>query len=466
MKPIIKNPKLITWVLIIFLTLSIIGLAHSDDNIQNLTFPECPDNPISLEEAMKIALTHSQDIQSIIARIEQAKIGIKIAKAAFFPTVSIYTEFTKSNDPIAYLLKTSRQRKLPPNANFNQPETFDNYEIGLKFKYNIFQGGKKFYYKNIAESVFEEECLERESIENSLLASVINAYYDALVAFDLIKIAEESVSTVETQLRLMTVRFNTGGALKSDVLSLDVRLAEVKEDLVRSKNFHKNALALLGTLLGIGPDSKLKIHENENKLIDYPQSYSEGVKIALSKRPELKKLKEKIKQSNIGLKISKSAYLPSLDFFATRFYDAEDMAFYEENNNWGMFFTLNWNLFEGGKNKAEVAKSMKALKEIMANYKKMILQIKLDVKKAYLYIEDANARLTVTKSSVISAEESFKLVKRQFDGGSVTISRYLEAELDRNHAKTRAIIAFYDKAKGLAEIARALGQWGNYEKNK
>ena len=459
MKTIFKTKKRQTIVWVIHIILFMISLAYSEENLSN---PKIPNHPITLETAMKLALTQSQEIKRIIARIEKAEIGIQLARAAFFPKVNIYTEYTKSNDPIAYLMKTSRQRLLPPNANFNQPGTFNNYEVGMTFQYNIFQGGRKFYNKNLAASVFKEESLVRESIENSLIASVINAYYDALVALDLIKIAEESVATVETQLRLMTVRFNTGGVLKSDVLSLDVRLAEVKEELVRSRNLHKRAIANLATLLGFGPGIQLTLLENEKQQIDYPENYDEGVKIALTKRPEAQQIFEKIKQSEIGLKISQSGYLPNLDLMASRFYDAEDMRFFEDRNNWAIYLKLNWNLFEGGKTNVEIAQAMKTREEVIAGYKHLILQIKLDVKNAYLYIEDANARLKVTESSVISAEESYKLVKSQYEGGSVTISRYLEAELDRNQAKTRAIIAFYDKAKGQAEIARALGLWGNW----
>jgi len=459
MKIYIKFKNLLIHLFGVYTLLFFISLTHSSAND---AIPDIPDHPISLKEALKLALTHSQEIKQIIARIDQAEAGIQIAKAAFFPKISLYTEYANSNDPIAYLMKKSRQRLLPPNANFNQPGTFDNYEAGITLQYNLFQGGKKFYNKDLAKSVLSEKKLERESIENTLLASVINSYYDALVGSDLIKIAKESVATVETQLKLMTVRYNTGGVLKSDVLSLDVRLAEVKENLVRSRNFYSRSLANLSTLLGFDPRTQLALLENDKQKTDYPDSYDEGIKIALSNRPELKKIFEKIKQSKIGIKISQAGYLPNLNVMASRFYDADDMHFYEDRNNWGIYLKLSWDLFEGGKTKAEVSMAKKAFDELLAAYNNLILQIKLDVKNAYLNIEDANARLQVSESSVLSAEESYKIVKSQYEGGSVIISRYLEAELDRNQAKTRAIIAMYDKAKGQAEIARALGLWGNW----
>jgi outer membrane protein TolC len=48
-------------------------------------------------------------------------------------------------------------------------------------------------------------------------------------------------------------------------------------------------------------------------------------------------------------------------------------------------------------------------------------------------------------------------VKKQYEGGSATITRYLESELDRNTAKIRATSAFYDHEKAVADIARAIG---------
>jgi outer membrane protein TolC len=62
---------------------------------------------------------------------------------------------------------------------------------------------------------------------------------------------------------------------------------------------------------------------------------------------------------------------------------------------------------------------------------------------------------------VDKAEESLDLVKKQYEGGSATVTRYLEAELDSNQARIRAIAARYDREKARAEIGRAIGHWQN-----
>jgi outer membrane protein TolC len=86
------------------------------------------------------------------------------------------------------------------------------------------------------------------------------------------------------------------------------------------------------------------------------------------------------------------------------------------------------------------------------------LDIKLDVKNAYLKREASRARYEVAASSVESAEESYRLVTEHYKGGAVTITRYLETELDRNRSRMRAAAAYYDQIKANADLARAIGK--------
>jgi outer membrane protein TolC len=65
----------------------------------------------------------------------------------------------------------------------------------------------------------------------------------------------------------------------------------------------------------------------------------------------------------------------------------------------------------------------------------------------------------VTRASVAQAEESLRLVKKQYEGGSATVTRYLDAELDRSRTEIRAITARYDREKARADVGRALGLW-------
>jgi outer membrane protein TolC len=89
--------------------------------------------------------------------------------------------------------------------------------------------------------------------------------------------------------------------------------------------------------------------------------------------------------------------------------------------------------------------------------RKTTLAVELEVKTAYLALDAAQARLEAARTRVADADESLGLVRRQYEGGSATITRYLEAELARNMAHMSQAAARYDREKALADIARAIG---------
>jgi len=418
------------------------------------------DKPITLTDAIEIALKNNPDNQMAVARIEQARAMIQKADSAFYPTLGFYTEYMQGNSPSAYLFKTIDQRKLSPDADFNDPGWFENYETGVQGRFNLYNGGRDILNRKMAKTGLNINQLDRRAIDNSLVASVIIAYYDYLAAKDFIKIAEESVATVRSELEIMQVRLRAGGALKSDVLSLEVRLAQAKEEVVRSQNQLNLTTAAIANLLGVSPDKEIVIKKSEPQRTEVPETYMEGVSYALEKRPELKKVREQLRHSRMALDMSGSEYLPSIDLQGKYYHDDPEMSYDGSRENWTVAMVLNWYFFTGFSTRANVKDAGAKVEEVLAADRKTVLAVQLDVKNAYLKLAEARARLEVAEKSVASAEESLELVKKQYEGGSATITRYLEAELARNTAKTRATRAFYDREQALADIGRAIGLLG------
>lgn len=418
--------------------------------------------PLTISTALHLAIQNNPDARIALTRIEQARAKIRAAKASLYPSINFYTEFVNGETPSGYLFKTIDQRKLPPNTNFNNPGWFENYETGIKVHYNLFSGGRMILQQKMAQEGEKVAQMDKVAVENELMASVVNAYYDTLAAQDYVNIARESVSTVEKQLRLMKVRFDAGGALKSDVLSLEVRLAQAKEILVQSDNQHQTTLAVLANLLGFSPDRPVTPSKKSDLTISIPESYTKGFQTALEKRPEIQKIKKLLHQGKMGIHAAKAGLLPQVNLFTHHYYDAWNMGYHSKRRNWTAGALLNWNIFDGLHTQSQIDKATAMHAEFIESYRKTILNIRLDVKNAYLNLNAANARLSVAQSSVENARESFNLVKKQYEGGSVNITRYLEAELDRNRSRIRATAAFYDCEKGLANIARAIGIWRSF----
>jgi outer membrane protein TolC len=440
---------------------TITGNIQTDDYSKKIIHNSLDDIhlPLTISTALHLAIKNNPDARIALTRIEQARANIRASQSSLYPSINFYTEFVNGESPSGYLFKTIDQRKLPPNTNFNNPGWFENYETGIKIHYNLFSGGRTIFQQKIAQAGEKVARLDKVAVENELMASVVNAYYDTLAAQDYSNIARESVSTVEKQLRLMKVRFHAGGALKSDVLSLEVRLAQAKEILVQSNNQHQTAIAVLANLLGFSPDRSITPAKTSDLTISIPVSYTKGYQTALEKRPEIKKIQKMIDQGQMGIHMAKAGLLPQVNLFTHHYYDSWNMGYHSRRRNWTAGALLNWNIFDGLNTQSQIDKATSMHAEFLESYRKTILNIRLDVKNAYLSLDAANARLSVAQSSVENARESFNLVKKQYEGGSVNITRYLEAELDRNRSRIRATAAYYDREKGLANIARAIGIW-------
>jgi len=424
---------------------------------------------VSLQEAILLSLSNNPDNMMAKARINQARAMSQKAKAAFYPNISFYTEYVNSNAPSTYLFKKIDQRELPQSTNFNNPGSIDNFESGLTGRLNLYNSGKDLLRKKMALRDVDISLFDRKSLENNLIAEVINAYYDSLATKDYVKIAEESVLTIKAQLELMEVRYKAGGALKSDILSLKVRLAKAIEDVVRSKNRLKISLSALATIMGFNPDNEIKLIEPDipkKDITGIPGTYEKGLVYGLKNRPEIFAIKEKLKKARMALDFIRAGYLPSLDLEGRYYMDDESFEYETNRDNHIVVLLLNWDIFSGFSTKASVRNGEEMIRELFGTERKIMLGLRLDIKNAYLRLSEAVARMEVAKSSVESANESLNLVKQQYDGGSVSITRYLEAKLDRSRSNLRFTDAYYDKEKALSDIQRAIGVLGKKEEEK
>lgn len=418
---------------------------------------EAPAGTFTLPEAVATALVNNPDNRMALTRIAQAEAMTQRADAAFMPGARLYFEYSQGDAPSSYLFKTIDTRKFDPSTDFNSPGWFENYEAGLGAWFNLYNGGRDMLGKRISEADLEISEIEKDSVENRLIASVIRTYYDVLAAEEYIRIAEESAETVKAQLRIMEIRFRGGDALKSDILTLKVRNAEAEEEVVRSRNRLKTVAAAFANILGICPDTPVVLSPPGKNVIAVHENYSEGGVYAFEKRPELKKIRKEMVKARMAVDMARSTYFPTVDLQGKYYYDDPDMKYDRDRENWMMAVVVNQDIFTGFSTGADLRRAESQLEELIAAEAKTQLDIRLDVKTSYLGLREAVARLNVAENSVDMARESYGLVKRQYEGGSADITRYLNAELDLSRARMRKTSAYYDREKALADIARATG---------
>ncbi len=420
--------------------------------------PACAGNELSMEEAVQTALENNPDIRMGALNTKSAKAALQKAESLFMPSISLSGGYTRADAPSTYLFKTIDQRQLPENVNFNDPGTLSNYEAGLNLRWNLYNGGKKFYSRKMAAADIAKERADFSKARDMVTASVIEIYFSILKAEKFVRIAQKSVETVRNQLRIMQAKYRAGGILKSDILSLEVRVAETEKSLVQSKNLYETAVTSFETVLAKEFTGRPNLNEDCKCPVTFPDKTEQAVESALEARPEITAAEKRIKKAQTALKAARAEYLPRVDLTARYYMDDDDISFNADDDNYMAALTMEWKLFSGFSTRADVKKAQYALKKAVQAEKKAALAIRSDVKNAYSDYKNARARFDVAEKSVVSADESFRIIKKRYEGGSEPVTRYLEAELAERRARINRAAAYYDMKLAGIRIGKAMGK--------
>jgi outer membrane protein TolC len=428
--------------------------------------PDIPDHPLTAAEAVRLALARNPDVASARARVEAAQAGLDGAHAALWPRLSADAGYLRGDAPSAYLFKTIDGRSLAPGTDFNDPGLFDNLEYGASLRWTVWDGGRNLLAAWAASASIDFAQAGRDVAANALVAGVVAAFLEARAAGELIASDEASVKAVESQVAETKVRVEGGGALRSDLLSLEVRLAEARERRIQTDVARRTALATLRHLLALPMGARLELAPGGYDAGLLPAVLADALSEAYRMRPELAAARRAIERARIESDAADRAYLPRLDVEGRLYWDDADADFEGltwGDRNWWVGVGLSMDLFDGGSREAGRRRAKAALAEAGEADRKALQAVALDVETAYLRLDAARARLDVTSKAVAAAEETFELVEKQFRGGAATVTRYLEAEAARTQARSSAIRARMDVDRAQVDAARSVGRFGGEE---
>ena len=421
------------------------------------TFLFAQNSPLSVEAAVRTALKNNPDLVAARFRIIQARARLKQAKSQQSLHLGFDFGYIRGDSPSTYLFKGIDARELPAGVDFNNPGVFDNLEVGLTARYNIWDGGRKKVSIKRARAGVAANSHSRDMVINQLIGTVIQTYFDVLAAREFVGVAKQSLLTVEEQLREAEVRHKLGSVLKSDLLSIEVRVSEAKERLISAKNSVELTKAALRRLLDLPPDTHIELTGEEWRPGKLPKTLRNQLRSALSYRPDLRALKSQLSAARSGKDLAHRQYSPRLDFVGRYYMDDDSGDFETSRANWTAGAMLSWELNDGGRRSGAIGEAKSQLDELKARYRALERTIEMEVHQAHLQMADAEARLEVAKANAVRAEATLNIVNEQFAGGAATVTRYLATETDRTMAKFRAIKARYDVKKSTAALGHVLG---------
>lgn len=423
-----------------------------------LPVPE--EGPLDIDRAVALARARNPDLRAARARIASALADLAGAETALRPIVSTDFSYVRGDAPSAYLFKTIDARNLPPATNFNAPGTFGNFEAGATLRWNLWNGQRDQLGVWAAEEGVAAARGAERAVANALVAGVVNAALDVRTATELLAADEARVETVTAQVEEGRQRLEAGALLRSDLLSLEVRLSEAEGRRIRTDVARRLALSALRRLLALPADAPLELAPGGVPAGDLPADFTAGLPEAYRLRGEVQAARRAVVAAKIGVERARRGQLPRLDLEARLWGDDEQLAF---DRNWTVALALTWDAYDAGRRKAAVRAARAALDQVEEADRAALLLVAHEVETAYLRLEEAQAQHEVAVQADAASAETLSLVETQFREGSATITRYLEAENARTQANTGLIRTRLGLDRARVGVARALGRFGEDE---
>lgn len=412
---------------------------------------------VSLEAMIKQALESNPDVHSAQERIHLADAFLAEAQAAWFPSLALAEQYGATNVPAQAFTFQLNQAQLNLNQNFNRPTVTDIFRTQVITKYNLYSGGTPTAEAQAATAERDAAVSGVKEVHNQLVFRVAEAYYRLLQATELLHVRKEAVTQVGQHVDMVQQRFRTGTAVKSDVLAVEVKLAEVQEALITARNRVDLAWMVLDNVVGTPvprgpvprtiPAAPWSDHVDELHLL---------MEEALGKRPELERLARKQEAASGRVEAAQGARFPTLDFTAQYNLFTGDLV----NSNSGFFVGLiaELMLFDGGLTTSRIDQARARMRELNAQERRLLLDVELDVHRAHVRMREAGERLRVAAKATEQAEESLREFEVRYRAEAATLTELVDAQVAFSKARARHANARADLEIARADLERSAGR--------
>ncbi len=410
---------------------------------------------LTLEESLRLALAQNPNYLVAEEKVETARAQVREAAASFFP--SLNAQGLQTLDEKLFVLEFPSFVPGQPPQRMSIDFTKD-YQFSLSLTLPIFTSGRLTSgFKQANYNLLSTE----EGVRQSKQTTVFNtklAFYSCLLAKNFVNVAEEAVEVVEKHYKNVKSLYEVGMASRFDLLRSEVQVANLKPQLIRTRNSLKIAELALKTLLGLDLSQEVEI-KGELAFEPFEPDLEESIAKALFNRPEVSQVRYQKEMAGEMLKMARASSLPTVALSGNYNFWADNLNFGKDN--WQSYYTVNLAfsipIFNGFAASARVAQSKAMIKEIELADKGLQEMIKFEVRQAILKLKEAHESLLSQEKNVEQAQESLRIAELNFSEGMATTLDVSSAQAALSQAKTNYSQALYDYVISRAQLEKAMG---------
>ncbi|MEM6907824.1 MAG: efflux transporter outer membrane subunit [Pseudomonadota bacterium] len=417
------------------------------------------------------AITNNPDIEAALARIDQSRAFRGSVKSAGLPSLSARSGANRLRQSenafdLGQLSQGGGGSQGPGNAlpiAFGEAQKLFDAAGQASWEIDLFGRVRRRVEAASARVQVAEE--DYRGILVAIISDTVQSYADLRAAQAQLDIARENLATAQKTEELTNMLLSEGLVPEFDVSraraerrALEAAIPPLQA-LIRSRN------AAIAALTGQTPDQTIEQMLVQGELNPIAASIPAGLSSdLLRRRPDVRLAERRLaaETADIGAEIADlypSFSLSGLFGFTSL---SLDTLFDSGSQQWSVGGALNWPIFNGGRNRAEVREAKAGAAEARALYRAAVLGAFRDVDEALsVYVYTLRER-EFLKSVVEDRERVFALSEMRYREGLDSLIVLLRAQTALNAAKTNLAIADGQVLQTTVAAYRSLGGGWDY----
>ena len=416
--------------------------------------------PLTLSEAVEIALKQNATINIGRAKVEESDQKILTARSQYFPQLSNSSKFVSLSDTNFVNVPAGSLGNVPGVGPFPTQDSKINQGSNPFFlsETTLAQPTTQLLKIHEANEIARAERgishAELKKSENEIVLAVHQLYYGLLVAHKQKETAEAMLIAAEEHLKENEDAVRSGNLLDVAVTEGRASLLQSRQALLTAENRISDLSSELNDLMRRPSDSPLEVTEAGLPDLSVPLrewSYEE----ARSRNPELRAARETVEKSRHAVSAARYEYIPDVTLFARHIYQ-HNAAFL--TNNIGIFGAeLTWNIFDWGKRKGEIGQRNAQLLQADEHLTRIDNRIKVELDKGYRKMERTKTMMDVTRETLLLWKENERLSGDRLKAGTVTTAKHADTVAALKKAEMEALQATLEYRLAQTELNKTIG---------
>lgn len=412
-----------------------------------------------LERYIKSGLENNLALKQKEFSLQKSIASLDDARGMFMPSVSINARYTRAGggrtidfpvgdlvNPIYGGLNQLLGSNVYPTDIANEEINFlrkKEHETKISLVQPIFQPQIYFNYK-LNNNLVEIKKAEKEVYARELIAEIRKAYYNYRKTLQVVDLFHETEELLTENLRVSKSLFNNDKVTKDVVYRAEAELSDIIQRKSEAEKNQELARNYFNFLLNRSLDSTIEESDEADGEANEELTLGVVIKNALNQREEFKQVSSAIKVADNTIGLANSNNYPSLILAADYGFQGEEYNFDKESDYWMASLVLQWNLFNGFRDKAKTEQAQYEKQRLEAQQLELQKRIVLQMTESFREFELSRQSLSTARLREVSSEEAFKIIDRKFKEGIASQIEFIDARTSLTQSKVNRIVTEYE----------------------